>query len=611
MDPARYHPSDTFAAAASQQAGLGSLLVAALRRQWRIAAACTGGALLIAIAYLLITPALLETSVAVRVDVADMTQPGMESTATGLLSEQPQIMRSTPVIALGVVISKSRGLHLFPDQSNLIQYIKSNLLIRSTGQTNVYTVSLTTSRPTDAGQFLDALIAAYSQYQTTPRDVESALAATLAEQQRHAEAQRANLQGQLNVLLQNQMALSPTLASRQELAAQRAQLAASLSIAKPGEPRIDQARLDQIARAVQQSDALEDQATRLRAEMQRLADESEELSARRAHLEQSQANQLVISLNGLPQTNPTRVSPRRGAVIGSFLLGGLLLGIVAAVVVDRTRDALQDAADASAAAAMPLLGCVPAMPRTLSTLAQRGQCVLTAQSDPSARAWREVRSQIESHLVSHLDKTILVTSPGSGHGKSVAACNLAIAMAAAGKRVALVDAHHHLPMVNRIFAIDDCVGLDGAIQGTVNIQTALHVTALRGLEVLPTGSSAADWSELLNRPEFLEVLTELSDRFDRVIIDGGPASLDETRIISAFCDVTVLVVDGRRCRRRDLRAVARGLGDVGARMVGLVFNEVPARRGGFAATPQPTRSPRRFRLGRLTAAARSQLVETV
>jgi len=133
---------------------------------------------------------------------------------------------------------------------------------------------------------------------------------------------------------------------------------------------------------------------------------------------------------------------------------------------------------------------------------------------------------------------------------------------------------------------------------------------LSGLEVLPTGSSDADWSELLNHPRFLAALTELSERFDRVIIDGGPALMDECRIISAFCDATILAVDARRCRRRDLRAAAEGLRAVGAKLAGIVLIDLPVPAA-VVKTPVPAPAPRRAAIrGRAQADAPAGMAET-
>jgi tyrosine-protein kinase Etk/Wzc len=213
----------------------------------------------------------------------------------------------------------------------------------------------------------------------------------------------------------------------------------------------------------------------------------------------------------------------------------------------------------------------------MTSLAERGQCVLLKPDDPCALAYHALRNSLEETLTPGTDKTILITSPADSRGTSVLASNLAISTARSGKRVALVDARHSLRAINEIYGIEDHIGLSDAITGRLKVAAALHVTGLDGLEVLPVGSAEADWAELLNRPEFLQVLTELTERFDRVIIDGGCALSGECRIISAFCDATLLFADGRKSDRNDLRAAAEGLRAVGANIVGIALKGVSSQ----------------------------------
>ncbi len=119
--------------------------------------------------------------------------------------------------------------------------------------------------------------------------------------------------------------------------------------------------------------------------------------------------------------------------------------------------------------------------------------------------------------------------------------------------------------------------MSDAVAGAVKVTAALHVTGLEGLEILPVGSAEENWSELLNRAEFFEVLTDLTERFDRVIIDGGCARSDECRIISAYCDATLVLADARECNRHDLHAAAEGLRAVGANIKGIVLKGVGRR----------------------------------
>jgi capsular exopolysaccharide synthesis family protein len=335
-----------------------------------------------------------------------------------------------------------------------------------------------------------------------------------------------------------------------------------------------QARFDSLEKRTQAIDALDDESSAIQNEVDRLTSINAQLTDRLGNSEMASDSRVSISVLQPAQTDGTPVWPRPLPILGVAALIGLVLGGGLALGFDGLDTRLRDAGDAGASAEAPLLGRLPAAPSDLMSLAERGQCVLLKPSDPCSLAYRALRRDLEKALPSGSDKTVLITSPTESRGTSVLASNLAISTARSGKRVALVDAHHSLCAINEIYGIEDSVGLSDAVAGTVKVAAAVHVTGLEGLEVLPVGSTEADWSELLNRPEFFEVLTELTERFDRVIIDGGCARSDECRIISAFCDATVVLADARKCSRHDLRLAAEGLRAVGANITGIVLKGV-------------------------------------
>lgn len=337
--------------------------------------------------------------------------------------------------------------------------------------------------------------------------------------------------------------------------------------------RQDQAQssFDQLEKRTQDIDALEDETSRLQTDVDRQTSLDAELTDRLSHTEPVTESRVSITIVNPASTSDTPVWPRSLPILGMAVLAGLLFGGTLAVGFDKFDKRLRDPSDARRSADAPLLGQLPASPSDSMSLAERGQCVLLKPTDPCTLAYRALRGRLENALSSGSDKTILITSPTESRGTSVLASNLAISTARSGKRVVLVDAHHSLCAINEIFGIDDHVGLSDVILGRLKVPAALHVTGLEGLEVLPVGSAEADWSELFNRPEFYQTLTDLSEQFDRVIIDGGCARYDECRIISAFCDATLVFADARKNNRKDLRAAVDGLRAVGANIVGVVL----------------------------------------
>jgi capsular exopolysaccharide synthesis family protein len=342
----------------------------------------------------------------------------------------------------------------------------------------------------------------------------------------------------------------------------------------------EQANFDKLEKRAQDMDALDDESSGMQAEVDRLTSVSAELTDRLSHSELASESRVSIAILQPAATGQTPVWPRPLPVLGVAALIGLLLGCGMALVIDKFDTRLRDASDARASAEAPMLGRLPAAPSDLLSLAERGQCVLLKPADPCSLAYRALRKDLESALAPGSDKIVLIASPTESRGTSVLASNLAISTARSGKRVALVDAHHSIRAINEIFGIEDGVGLSDAVMGTQKLAAVLHVTGLDGLEILPVGLAEENWSEILNRPEFFELLTDLTERFDRIIIDGGCARSDECRIISAYCDATVVLADARKNNRHELRAAAAGLRAVGANITGIVLKGAGRRTSG-------------------------------
>jgi succinoglycan biosynthesis transport protein ExoP len=291
-------------------------------------------------------------------------------------------------------------------------------------------------------------------------------------------------------------------------------------------------------------------------------------------------SQLAVSIEHSAETLPAAVWPRPLPFLLVSGLIGLLIGSALAALWDGASPRLLDALDASMTARAPMLGAVPRLPRNLSSVALRAQSILVNPSADLTEGWRRITRGLDSVFVDKFDKTILFTAAGESRGKTLLASNVAIAMAQAGQRVVLVDAHPDRSTIGEIFGTDDTTGLGDAIDGRVGLSEALKVTGLPQLEVLPLGASKGTWRQILNSQDFIDVLGDLSERFDRVLIDGGPAATDECRILGAYCDLAVLVAEARVGRRRELRFAAEGLRNVGARLAGIVWNHSPLQPPG-------------------------------
>ena len=284
-----------------------------------------------------------------------------------------------------------------------------------------------------------------------------------------------------------------------------------------------------------------------------------------------------------PARVPERAfAPNNKKTIAIGLVLGLIAGLGLACVRDWLDPRLRGADEIKAVLGMPILGMVPRMPDNLAP-AVRGQKLLLDPGSEAAEAYRALRTAIKFGVPEGRAKTILIASPSSGDGKTTVASNLAIGLAQVGKRVLLLDCDLRHPRQHETFGIENHAGLADVLAHDLTPAEVAHKTVVQNLEIIPAGPSPENPADLLNSPRFLEVIEELTDRYDHVIIDSPPVlAVTDSRIIAASCDVSILVLRADRADRKMCEMSRDGLLSVGANLVGLVMNYVPPGTGVYA-----------------------------
>jgi capsular exopolysaccharide synthesis family protein len=208
---------------------------------------------------------------------------------------------------------------------------------------------------------------------------------------------------------------------------------------------------------------------------------------------------------------------------------------------------------------------------------------MTVHLDPRsvvAEAYRTVRTAVYFGAGSSNCKTILVTSPEPGDGKTTSASNLAIAIAQTGRSVLLLDADFRKPTQHKNLDVNDSVGLSSVLAGRESLARAIQHTGVEGLDILPCGPIPANPSEILNSREFGELVDSFAQKYDHIIFDSPPVNaVTDARILGAVCDATILVLRADKSTRKSGEHARNGLMAVGARVLGVIVNDAPHRKG--------------------------------
>lgn len=274
-----------------------------------------------------------------------------------------------------------------------------------------------------------------------------------------------------------------------------------------------------------------------------------------------------------PATEPAAPSSTSLPVMLALgLLGGLVAGVGAALVLDALDTSITSPEQLRAAAGAANLGTIahdPKVPTRPLTLHEDPQ-------SPRAEAFRQLRTNLQFVDVDNPRKVIVVTSPLPAEGKTTTVANLAIAVAAAGSRVVVIEADLRRPKVADLLGLERSVGLTSVVSGRMGLEQALQPWAGGRFDVLASGPLPPDPSELLASKQMQALLADLRESYDLVLIDTPPLlPVTDAAAVAPATDGAVLVCRFKETTRTEVESAVAALGAVSARLLGTVFTMVP------------------------------------
>lgn len=276
-----------------------------------------------------------------------------------------------------------------------------------------------------------------------------------------------------------------------------------------------------------------------------------------------------------PITNPMR-NTALAAIVGMLIAMGIVF------LLEYLDDTIKTSDDALRVLNLTTLGSIPMIASSKSRPV-KGQIIETPDAfSPTAEAYRTLRTSIQfsTLLMANSAKTLLVTSSGSGEGKSTTAANLGVVMAHTGKRVILVDSDLRRPVIHKLFDVSNETGLSNIlVDPAFDLNTILRPTAVNNLTVLPSGPSPSNAADYLASEEMTMLIEKVSELADVIIFDTPPLlAVTDARILATQADVTLLVIDAGNTRSEVCRRGAELLAQIGVKPLGVILNKFNPKR---------------------------------
>ncbi len=206
---------------------------------------------------------------------------------------------------------------------------------------------------------------------------------------------------------------------------------------------------------------------------------------------------------------------------------------------------------------------------------ERNRIVAAIPGHPHADVFRVLRTRVLQRMQKQGYRSLAVTSPGKGAGKSLIAANLAVALAAEGNHtVLLVDMDLRRPRMHRCFGLSDVPGLSDLLMGEAELPGLLVNPGIGRLVLLPAGQPVLQPSDLLSTRRMRALIREITERYtDRLLVFDMPPLLgmDDALAVSPDIHASLLVVDEGGTTREELEQSLELLGK--EHFLGVVYNK--------------------------------------
>lgn len=280
----------------------------------------------------------------------------------------------------------------------------------------------------------------------------------------------------------------------------------------------------------------------------------------------------VIEAAVLP-TSPSSPDHVQNIALALFL--GLAVGVGLAFLRERLDDRFRGHSDVERATGAPVLATVPKF-----NISKKRGGAIAAYSEPkggAAEAYRRLRTNLQFVALQREAKSLLVTSPSAGEGKTVSTANLAVALAQAGQRVIVVSADLRRPTIEDHFSLDQGArsqGLSTFLSGQdADAFELIRDPGIQRMRLLPSGRIPPNPAELLASPRLEQLVAELEEAADFVLFDSPPLlAVTDVAILAAKVHATLLVIDANSTHRSAALRAKEELERNGGMLLGSMLN---------------------------------------
>jgi len=196
----------------------------------------------------------------------------------------------------------------------------------------------------------------------------------------------------------------------------------------------------------------------------------------------------------------------------------------------------------------------------------------------AAEQYKILREQVKRLRIQTEARSIAITSPMKGDGKTSVVANLAVATALdSEKQVLIIDADLRYPELHRYFGVPSSPGLADYLRSNSKDDLAKYIQNgfLSNLRIMPAGKPETLSSELLARSKTRDLMEEIYSMFPgyQIIIDAPPIlSTSDPLVLANTVDIIIMVVRAGKTPRKYFLEAVESLNS--EKLKGIVLNGI-------------------------------------
>jgi capsular exopolysaccharide synthesis family protein len=273
----------------------------------------------------------------------------------------------------------------------------------------------------------------------------------------------------------------------------------------------------------------------------------------------------------------TPYSPKKTLNMLVALFLGLIGGVGVAIGFEYFDNTIKTPDQMEALLGIPVLGLIPVLSKN-----ETMQSVLEDPHSAMSEAYRSARTALQFSTDQGVPKNFVVTSARPSEGKTTTAMTLARMFGQIGMKVLIIDADLRNPSLHKVLGIEGGAGLSNYLTGSAEGPEVLRPLDMENLTVMTSGPIPPNPAELLSSPKMLTLLTELSARFDLIIVDSAPVmGLADALLLSSVADGTLVVCAAGETPIETVKAAAKRIAMANGQILGGLLTKFNAQKAGY------------------------------